>query len=541
MSKRFTLIISAALLAACQPKADVDQVPVPADTTTYTNPILHADYSDPDAIRVGDDFYMVSSSFNSAPGLPILHSRDLVNWQLIGHVFQQQVPTDVFARPQHGKGAWAPCFRYHDGKFWVFYPDPDFGIYVTTADDPAGPWSEPKLILAGKGIIDPAPLWDDDGQAYLAHAWAASRAGFNNVITLHKMSADGTEVLGEGKVIIDGGDYPLHHTVEGPKFYKRNGYYYVFAPAGGVEMGWQTVFRARDIEGPYEHRVVLAQGNTPINGPHQGAWVTTPGGEDWYLHFQYKEAYGRIVHLQPMQWRDDWPVIGLDEDGDGKGEPVLSYRKPEVARPSPDFRIAAGDEFGSVKLGPQWQWNANWQADWYSLGDREGWLRLAAQPLPADAKVPNLWEMPSLLLQKFPDREFQVTTKLQLGGEQPVDAGLLIYGYDYAWLGLRSGDDGYQLVHEACPGAMTGCVLRETVVANLEEPVIEIRATVRDEGRVLFAYRAGGETFTDFNEGFLAKPGRWVGAHFGIFARSGSPTGGGYADFDYVRVAEGAQ
>ena len=143
---------------------------------TYQNPILHADFSDPDAVRVGDDFWMTASSFSHVPGLPILHSKDLVNWELVNYALPRLVPESAFATPQHGKGVWAPAIRQHAGKFWIYYPDPDFGIYVVTADDPAGQWSAPVLVKGGKGLIDPCPLWDDDGRVYLVHAWANSRA-----------------------------------------------------------------------------------------------------------------------------------------------------------------------------------------------------------------------------------------------------------------------------------------------------------------------------------------------------------------------------
>jgi beta-xylosidase len=197
---------------------------------TYKNPILYADYSDPDVIRSGDDFYLVASSFNAAPGLPILHSKDLVNWTIIGHVFKQQIPKDVFNKPQHGNGVWAPSIRYHEGEFFIFYPDPDFGIYMTKAKHPAGPWSEPLLIKEAKGWIDPCPLWDEDGKAYLVSALAASRSGVKSIIVVSRMSPDGTKLLDDGAMVFDGHD--KHPTVEGPKFYKRNGYYYIFAPAG---------------------------------------------------------------------------------------------------------------------------------------------------------------------------------------------------------------------------------------------------------------------------------------------------------------------
>jgi beta-xylosidase len=291
---------------------------------TYRNPIIYADYSDPDVIRVGDDFYMIASSFNCVPGLPILHSRDLVNWKIIAHVFQQQVPQEVFRKPQHGNGVWAPAIRHHKGTFYVFYPDPDFGIYLVKAKNPAGPWSDPLLIKSAKGWIDPCPFWDEDGNAYLVHAWANSRAGIKSIITINRLSPDGTRVLDEGKTVFDGRAH--HPTIEGPKLYKRNGYYYIFAPAGGVSTGWQTVLRSRNIYGPYEDRIVMDQGRTGINGPHQGGWVELKSGESWFIHFQDQGAFGRVIHLQPLKWVADWPVIGSDADGDGKGEPVLATR-----------------------------------------------------------------------------------------------------------------------------------------------------------------------------------------------------------------------
>jgi beta-xylosidase len=251
------------LLAGCQ---SAPTAPWVADLGNgrYQNPVLHADYSDPDAVRVGATYYMTASSFNSAPGLPLLTSKDLVNWELAGHALPALVPAERYATVRHGEGVWAPCLRYHDGKFWIFYPDPDLGIFVTTATNFTGPWSAPTLLLPGKGIIDPTPLWDEDGKAYLLHAWAKSRAGINNQLTLRRMAPDASRLLDTaGRTIIDGNRIPDYRTLEGPKFYKANGYYYVFAPAGGVEQGWQAVFRARTIDGPYEVRTVMDQGSSP--------------------------------------------------------------------------------------------------------------------------------------------------------------------------------------------------------------------------------------------------------------------------------------
>ncbi len=316
---------------------------------TYKNPVLHADYSDPDAVRVGDDYYMTSSSFNAAPGLPILHSKDLVNWRLVGHVFRQQPPYEVFRKTQHGGGVWAPSIRHHNGEFYIYYPDPDRGIYVVKAKDAAGPWSEPLLVKEARGWIDPCPLWDEDGNAYLVSATAASRSGIKSILVVSRMSADGTKLLDDPVIVFDG--HEKHPTVEGPKFYKRNGYYYIFAPAGGVEQGWQLVLRSKNVYGPYEEKIVLAQGKTKINGPHQGAWVETQTGESWFLHFQDKGPYGRIVHLQPVRWVNDWPVMGADADGDGTGEPVLKFKKPNVGKSYPTQTPPESDEFDSTRLG----------------------------------------------------------------------------------------------------------------------------------------------------------------------------------------------
>src|SRR6185295_2245063 len=231
---------------------------------TYKNPIIHADYSDPDVVRAGDDYYLVASSFNCAPGIPILHSKDLVNWRIIGHVFKRQPPFDVFNKPQHGNGVWAPSIRYHAGEFYIFYPDPDRGIYMTKAASAAGPWTEPLLIKSAKGWEDPCPLWDDDGKAYLVSAMVGSRSGIKSILVMSRMSPDGTKLIDDGVMVFDG--HAKHPTIEGPKLYKRNGYYYIFAPAGGVETGWQTVLRSKNIYGPYEDKVVLAQGKTEVNG-----------------------------------------------------------------------------------------------------------------------------------------------------------------------------------------------------------------------------------------------------------------------------------
>lgn len=507
---------------------------------TYNNPVIDADYSDPDAIRVGDDYYLIASSFTNMPGLPILHSKDLVNWNLIGYALQSLTPKIDFQKVQHGGGVWAPSIRYYKNEFYIYYPDPDFGIYLTKAKSINGPWSNPVLVEGGQGLIDPCPLWDDNGKAWLVHAYAGSRAGIKSLIVVKQMSADGTKVIDNGVVVYDGHD--LDPTIEGPKFYKRNGYYYIFAPAGGVSTGWQLVLRSKNIYGPYERKVVMDQGSSPINGPHQGAWVDTKTGEHWFLHFQDKEAYGRVLHLQPMKWINDWPVIGVDKDGDGKGEPVLNYKKPNVGKTYPVATPPDSDEFNDYKLGLQWQWQANPQPYWaFPTGTA---LRLFSYELqkkypyqPIDS-IKNYWLVPNLLLQKFPAEEFMVTTKLsfhpRLDNEK---AGLIIQGADIAYISIVKRKDGNYISYSQSINADKGGA--ETVqdgekVSNTD---IYFRVKVTKGAIANFSYSVDGVNFKSLGNELKCKPGRWIGAKVGLFCtRTVKTNDSGYADIDWFRV-----
>ena len=506
---------------------------------TYTNPVLNADYSDPDATRVGDDFYMVSSSFSCAPGLPILHSHDLVNWTLINHALKKQIPLENFEKPQPGKGVWAPAIRYHNNEFYIYYPDPDFGIYMTKTKDPAGEWETPVLVAAGKGLIDPCPLWDDNGNVFLVNGWAGSRAGVNSILTIFKMNPEGTKVTDEGKIIYDG--HLNNPTIEGPKIYKRNNYYYIFAPAGGVPKGWQLVLRSKDIYGPYEEKIVMDQGKTQVNGPHQGAWVTTQSGEDWFLHFQDKEAYGRVVHLQPMKWVNDWPVIGSDPDGDGKGEPVLTYKKPNVKKIDPICSPVETDEFESDTLGLQWQWNANPKVQWMSLIRGKGNLRLYSLKPPEGST--NLWDIPNLLLQKFPAPDFSVTTKVSLTGTiqttgEGCKTGLVIMGRDYSYLSFERSGENYKLSQFVCKNADSKGIEIKTNEQILQVNTIYLRVKVTSPNAMCtFSYSTDGTTFNPFGQEFKSRQGGWIGAKVGIFCLA-APTSSTWAcaDFDWFRV-----
>ncbi|WP_163399300.1 glycoside hydrolase family 43 protein [Flavobacterium fluviatile] len=501
---------------------------------TYKNPVLYADYSDPDAIRVGDDYYMTASSFNCIPGLPVLHSKDLVNWKLIGHALSKQKPLDVYNKVQHGNGVWAPCIRFHKNEFYIYYPDPDFGIYVVKAKKAEGPWSEPVMVKEGKGLIDPTPLWDENGKAYLGYAFAGSRAGVKSVLMVCSMNPDGLSANNDDVMVIDG--HLDEATIEGPKFYKRNGYYYIFAPAGGVATGWQTVMRSKNVFGPYEKRKVMDQGKTPVNGPHQGAWIQTQTGEDWFIHFQDQFAYGRVVHLQPMKWKNDWPVIGIDEDQNGTGEPVMVYKKPNVGKKI--FPVATppeSDEFNSPKLGLQWQWHANPQITW-GLPTSMGYYNLNCIPVPKEYN--NLFDVPNLLLQKLPANEFTATTKITFNSRFDGEyMGLVIMGLDYSFLCLKQEEGKLFLSQKTALKADKKGIESESNRIAIKDRTLYLQVKVKAGGICNFFYSEDGQKFNPVGGSFTAREGKWIGAKIGFLAlREGIINDAGSVGIDWFRI-----
>lgn len=523
-------------LAPLPPPANAPSASTAPVASTYDNPVLPADFSDPDVIRDGDDFWMTSSSFGHVPGLPILHSRDLVHWTVVNYAIPR-FGDAAFDVPQHGNGVWAPSLRQHDGWYWIFYGDPDRGIYMTKARHPRDTWSPPTLVQAGKGLIDPSPLWTDDGKAWLVHAYARSRSGIKHKLVVHEMRADGTALLDTGTLVFE--DSVHHPTAEGPKFYERNGTYWIFAPAGGVATGWQLAMRASHPRGPYMARTVLAQRDSRVNGPHQGAWVSLANGDDWFLHFQDRGAYGRIVHLQPMRWRDDgWPVIGDAVASDTTGQPVQRAQLPRVASAAPRVPLQTTDEFDSGVPGLQWQWQANPQSAWMAPGP-PGVLSLRAQPLTGRART--LWDAPNLLLQKLSAERQVFTTVLTPRGTRVGDrAGLVCFGLDYAWVGVERDSVGWRIVSVRVKNAETASSEALTTEGRLPAgAAIQLRATLDTGATITFAYSVNGGPFVPLSEPFTAREGKWVGAKVGLFASASSPTAPGTpaeARFNYFRV-----
>ena len=493
----------------------------------YQNPVLFADYSDPDVIRLGNDYYMVASSFNCMPGIPVLHSRDLVNWTIIGHVYER-LPFEKYDKPVHGEGCWAPSIRYHEGQFYVYFCTPHEGLFMAETTDPAGSWNL-HYVASVEMWEDPCPLWDDDGNAYLVRSKLCGQP-----MIVHRMSRDGKTLLDNGTVVFDDAD--TQPVLEGPKFLKKDGWYYIIAPAGGVPGGWQTVLRSKNVYGPYEARIVLHRGDTEVNGPHQGGLVDTQTGEWWFIHFQDRQAYGRIVHLQPARWEGGWPLIGVDQNNDGIGEPVMNHRKPDIPFPVEVCIPQTSDEFESSQIGLQWQWHANFRSEWFSLTERPGNLRLfAVQNL---SQRGNFWFVPNLLLQKFPAPAFKVSTRIEFHPDSEGDlSGLCIMGETWSALVVEKKEDTIRVGQ--CTGSFNQCndLTKIEELHIIDTNNVIMRVNVNNDASCSFSYSLDGLNYQTIGTIFHAKKGRWIGAKVGLFCLNPNMMPShGFADFDWFRI-----
>ena len=475
----------------------------------YTNPILYADLSDPDVIRVGEDFFLTASSFTYVPGLPVLRSRDLVHWEIIGYA-ADRLPDPSYSRPRHGCGIWAPSLRFHNGLFYIYACMPDEGLFAWTAENPSGPWTC-RLVKNVTGWIDPCPLFDENG-VWLVHGFAASRVGINNVLYIHRLSDDGFSVLDKGRRVYDGAEHG-DITVEGPKIYRRRGTYWIFCPAGGVKTGYQLALRSDCLTGPYERRVILSQGASPVNGPHQGAWFDDGRGGDWFLHFQDVGPYGRIPHLQPVVWSPDgWPVVG------DNGTPVS---QAETGLPAFPLSLPAESLF-TGEIGFAWQWQANPDPSWYRL--LYPGLRLHAVPSA------GLRDAGQFLSRLMPWRNFDMDLSFstRLNGQDRAGAGMMGSRYVYA-----AASPGAVRLFEGSADGME----QELSVLPYEKTELLLRMRVRD-GQVSFFFGSDETHLRPLGASCPMEPGGWTGARPGIFCLSKDGRSDGYADFRSVRLYE---
>jgi beta-xylosidase len=477
---------------------------------TYINPVLYADYSDPDVIRVGDKYYMVCSEFSNM-GMPVLESEDMVNWTIIGQVFSRLDFPEYDHFQRYGRGSWAPAIRYHDNRFYLYFCTPDEGLFLSTATAPGGPWSPLKQVHAGPKWEDPCPFWDDDGLAYLGH----SRTGAGPII-IHKMSSDGTTLLDSGVTVYTG------PTAEGTKIFKLDGYYYISIPEGGVSKGWQTVLRSKNIYGPYEKKVVLEKGTTDVNGPHQGALVATAGGQWWFYHFQSDGAMGRVLHLEPVLWQDGWPLIGVDIDHNGIGEPVFVWKKPipGYSENKAPHAPQTDDEFSGPPLGLQWESNHNPVPAAVSLAQRPGWLCLNA--LQAD----SFFHARNTFTQKIMGTYGIVTVKLDPAGmTDGQQAGLCAMSSIYALVGVRKKEGRLWLFFDDGGKGYEEKVIRNGIV------YLKMQLRIKD-ARNECGYSTDGKSWQTFGSLFETKFGFWKGTRVGLFSYN-TVRDGGTAAFDW--------
>ena len=473
---------------------------------TYRNPVLNADFSDPDVIRVGNKYYMVASDFHFL-GMQVLESEDMVKWRYISQIYNRFDEPGWDSNQHYAGGSWAPAIRYHNGLFYVYFCTPEEGLYMSTAKDPHGPWTPLHLLKRIAKWEDPCPFWDEDGQAYLGRSMHGA-----GPIIVHKMSADGKQLLDDGVTVYEG---PV---AEGTKFLKRNGWYYLVIPEGGVGQGWQTVLRSKNIYGPYDRKIVLEKGSTKINGPHQGALVDTPDGNWWFYHFQETPVLGRVVHLQPVRWQDDWPLMGVDYDGNGVGEPVFEWQKPITGARGKEhgargYQYVSDDfidDFNGenyplapcpsplAPLNPVWQWNHNPVDTHWSLKDKKGWLMLKA--LPAD----SLKLCRNMLTQKVIGYQSESTTLLTASGD--CYAGLFCSGKTFRGIGLcKEG------IFVEAQGK------REIIVKGKFEKLWVRVNNNCIENRHLFSYSTDGIHFINAQDAFPMRSGYWKGIRVGLF------------------------
>lgn len=469
----------------------------------YRNPILYMDLSDPDVIRVGEDFYMTASSFTYVPGLPVLHSKDLVHWEIIGYA-ADRLPAARYNRPAHGCGIWAPSIRFHCGTFYIYACMPDEGLYAWTATDPAGPW-QCHSVKAVTGWIDPCPLFDENG-AWLIHGFAASRVGINNILYIHRLSDDGLSVLDKGRRVYDGAEHG-DITVEGPKLYRREGTFWILCPAGGVRSGYQLALRSDHLFGPYERRIVLEQGSSPVNGPHQGGWIDDGRGHDWFIHFQDVGPYGRIPHLQPVDWSDSWPVMG------DHGTPVA---EGDTGLPPYPASVPLFDCF-EKGIGSVWQWQANPDPSWFTL--LKPGLRLHAHP------AERLYEAGQFLSRLMPFRNFDMDVCLSVTGRTSA-AGIGLMGKSYTF--IASDGRKISLVRGGAEEEE-----HELFSSPYEKAELMLRLQVRN-GYASFSFGAAAGRMTTPCDPFPMTAGGWTGARPGIFCTGTD----GYADIHSVQIRE---
>lgn len=489
---------------------------------TYTNPVINADYPDPDIIRVGKDYYMVSSSFVGMPGISICHSTDLINWEIIGHAYDS-----ITFRPQYrmenektaySRLCWAPTIRYYEGTYYIGVNIADDGFIMFKSSKPEGPYTMHKF---DKRLYDPGFFIDDDGKKYVTHG--------KGKIYLTRLKDDATGVLDpadRGKLIITAPE-GYGHLFEGCHTYKRNGWYYVFNPALGYD-GVQMISRSRNLYGPYETRVLIDDDiNYADAGVHQGGYVETAEGESWAYTFQDRDYMGRCLMMYPMEWENDWPVVG-PENRLGKG--VVTYRKPAIKGKHKMKYPQHSDSFEDTELAHIWEFNHVPHKENWSLKDRPGYFRIYA------GYARGFYWARNSLTQKVTGPYSTGTVLLETAGLWEGDfAGNGIMGRMMYQFGVRKKNGVLWLeMRQSYRDA------GEEVVDSLELGDISkiyLRTETTKEGATRFHYSLDGRKYHRFGPEGVSNFWGFLGIRHALCCYNvvkGNPCG--YADFDYFEL-----
>lgn len=490
---------------------------------TFTNPLMWGDWPDPDVIRVGDDFYMVSTSMHYVPGCPIVKSKDLVNWEMAGYAverYDEDPKYDFKGGDLYLNGSWAATIRHHNGKFYVGFCTPygwgrKTGHYsMCIADKIEGPW---ERVIFPEYLYDPGLLFDDNGKVYVVHG--------QHTLYATELNADGRSVKGENIKIWDKGitnpnTQQGQAGMEGSHVYKINGKYYITCPAGGTE-GWQVCLRSDNIYGPYEHKVIMNDCSSYVpNGLHQGGLVQLKNGDWWFIIMQDRGPFGRVPHLVPVEWIDGWPMLGKN------GKDVITYTKPNVGKNYPLKSPATGDEFNASKLGLQWQWNHNPDHSKWSLSERKGYMRLKA------SMAGTLKNARNTLTQRVQGPSSEGTVEINIGGMRDGNvAGFGVFELPYGYVAVRQVNGKRELI--MCND--------ENVVEVIDYPDREnvwIRARVTDKNFIAqFYYSLDGKNFQPIGNDLKMGLGLpWTANRFALFNFTNTTGGeGGYVDFNWFR------
>jgi len=490
---------------------------------TFTNPLLWGDWPDPDVIRVGDDFYMISTSMHYVPGAPIVKSKDLVNWEMVGYAvdrYDEDPRYNMEGGTLYLNGSWAATLKHHNGKFYAGFCTPygwgrEKGNFsICEADKPEGPW---KRTIFPEYLYDPGLFFDDNGKVYVVHG--------QGTLYLTELNADVKSVKSD-KVKIWQGSFKNanelggHFGMEGAHMYKINGKYYITCPAGGTQ-GWQICLRSDNIYGPYEHKLILNDNSSyPDNGLHQGGMVQLKNGDWWFIIMQDRGAIGRVPHLLPVKWEDGWPMLGTGN------KDVITYKKPNVGKTYPIKTPATTDEFNGTKLGLQWQWNHNPDNSKWSLQERKGYMRLHA------SRADSLKTARNTLTQRVQGPSSEGTVEIDLQGLKNGNvAGFGIFEFPYAFVAVEQVNDKRKIIMSNDDKIIES-------KENFAGDKLWVRARITDRGGIAkFYYSTDGDNFYAIGNDLTMQLGLpWTANRFALFNYSKTSEGvDGYADFNWFR------